>query len=855
MRDRIEDAIAVGERNKRTMELVHNWCGHVKAKRHGGIGMVEQMTGLPIGHFFLECPHAPAGGMAAFEFSETALDFYDRNCVDCRHRKPMRFPTISVLVAERDQRVAAQRVKQERAEEVKADRLAARQAARQAIRTSLDPVAATTLDRITELDRQEEGADRRLVETAKLARETFTPEIIDHLFDLINSNEHWLVGPCLETVSNLPVDGARLCNAALQAMRSPGHARLGGAIVQKNAAAADPSLIAGALPSIVSLANPPSFDFGPSRRRDPVPGPLRALYDQHKDAVRAGLREMLERKDAYIARLSALGLEALIPRDPSLASFLIPELIARVARAKHLLEGHEDDVEKALDDIRDTLVLCFIADPSKVDQLIQDYLIGASDEGTAQLYKIYDEVLRGVRFSRDVNKAPVFTPAHDAAFRRLVVAASGARTHEVERATSGFFDGGPYDLAPLAVKHIDLLLGTAAVVDAKRETLKEQPLDKKKPESRLERYNQLQHLSGLADSFVRWACLSAAKADLVSITSVLEFLRALPEGRDQLVGSIVGHFHAMMRTPEGLIACLPDFYSAQVGSSQLVRSYAATAFGELSSTARKNLPSLAFEAFCTQLSDPFLIVHKAAAHALERFTLPDEFKVRAQIALSGIIVSYAKDRPRDEALVRAVALYARKFACAEEMVGDVGRFFVQILTKAEPYVAAKEIKYGRNVFQNAPGYTRLLIQLIEDGQALSIYGEDLVERLGDLSPVMVREEQVALLALGKKQIANGPHLVGVLIERFTSAGLWAEALELAKAAHDEIEDNVRNTQIRLHASLRMIACDFEDAVSENDAARASRLAEEFDAAQAAIEEDYETHRVRRDPLRGLSGAG
>src|SRR6185312_14294801 len=268
MRDRIEDAIAVGERNKRTLELVHNWCGHVRARRHGGIGMVEQMTGLPIGHFFLECPHAPAGGMAAFELSETALDFHDRNCVDCKRRKPMGFPTLAVLLAERDQRVAAQRAEQERAQQVKADRLAARETARQALRASLDPVAATTLDRITELDRQEDGADRRLVETAKLAPETFTPEITDHLFDLINSNEYWLVGPSLETVSNLPVDGARLCNAALRAMCSPGHGQLGGTIVQKRCAAADPSLIAGALPSIVSLANPPSFDFGPPQRRD-----------------------------------------------------------------------------------------------------------------------------------------------------------------------------------------------------------------------------------------------------------------------------------------------------------------------------------------------------------------------------------------------------------------------------------------------------------------------------------------------------------------------------------------------------------------------------------------------------------
>lgn len=46
-----------------------------------------------------------------------------------------------------------------------------------------------------------------------------------------------------------------------------------------------------------------------------------------------------------------------------------------------------------------------------------------------------------------------------------------------------------------------------------------------------------------------------------------------------------------------LIACLPDLYSARVGSSQLVRSYATTAMGEMRGTTHDNLPSLAFEAF------------------------------------------------------------------------------------------------------------------------------------------------------------------------------------------------------------------------------------------------------------------
>jgi hypothetical protein len=853
MRDRIEDAMAVGERNQKTLELLRNWCGHVQPRRHGGVGMVEMATGLPIGHFFLECPYAPAGGMAAFELSETALDFHDRNCVGCKHRKPMGFPNLSVLLAERNQRVAQQRLEQERAQREKENRFAAREVSRQKIRTSLDSVAATTLDSIAEMDRQEEGAAQRLIETAKLAPETFTPEIIDHVFDLISSQEHWLVGPCLEAISHLPVDSSRLCNAALTAMRSIGHAQIGGPIVEKHCGQADPSLIAGALPSIVSLANPPMFRFGPGQRREPVMGPLKALYGQHKDAVRAGLRQMLEQKRPYTVRLAALGLEALIPLDTSLASFLVPELVAKLARSNHLLEGSEDEIEDALGDMRDALVMSFTADPDKVDQLIQDFLLGASDEGSAELFKIYDKVLREVRFGRDRVEPPPITRAHDVAFRRLIVAASEAKSHEVERATSGFFHGEPYDMAPLAAKHIDLLLGTAAVLDAKRASLREQPLDKKRPDAALERHNQLQHVANLSESFVRWACLSAAKAGLTSIKSILEFLRGLPEDSDRLRGSIVGNFHAMMRTPEGLIACLPDFYSAQVGSSQLVRSYAATSFGEMRSAMRNNLPSLAYEAFCAQLNDPFVIVHKAAVRALDRFTLPDEFVARAKSALAGIILYYAKEKPRDEFLVKVIDLYVRRYAEEADMGGAMGTLFIGMLKNGLPYVVAGEIKYGRNAYQRAPGYVGLLIQLFDDHDAISIYGEDLVERIGDLPPDAVREERESLLALGKKTAMQRPQLVAVLIERLTGANLWTDALDLTKSVYQGIEDNIRNTPVRLQMSLWMLACDFEDAVGMNDTGRTERAGKEFRATLTAIEEDNAAHRERRDPLRGLSG--
>jgi hypothetical protein len=102
--DRIQQAIDAGQKNLQTMKLIRNWCANAKVVKHGGTGLVEMQTGLPIGHHFIECPHAPAGGMAAWDLADTAIDFYDRNCADCKVRKPVGMPNISGLVAERDKK-------------------------------------------------------------------------------------------------------------------------------------------------------------------------------------------------------------------------------------------------------------------------------------------------------------------------------------------------------------------------------------------------------------------------------------------------------------------------------------------------------------------------------------------------------------------------------------------------------------------------------------------------------------------------------------------------------------------------------------------------------------------------------
>src|SRR5260370_10602702 len=180
---RIDRALEIGESNKRTSELIRNWCAHVSIKKDGGGGLVELETGLPIGPRFLECPHARAFGMAGVDLAHIALDFHDRNCVNCKFRQPVGLPNLTTLVTEREAYRTQQQQAQQRAEQEVAQRLAGRESTRQQLRPYLDTMAATTLDLISELDSApSEDVARRLVQTAEVAPEPLASQIMDHLF-------------------------------------------------------------------------------------------------------------------------------------------------------------------------------------------------------------------------------------------------------------------------------------------------------------------------------------------------------------------------------------------------------------------------------------------------------------------------------------------------------------------------------------------------------------------------------------------------------------------------------------------------------------------------------------------------
>lgn len=856
--DQIQRAIEIGKKNQRVIELIRNWCANVSVKLGGGTGLVEQQTGLPIGPRFLECPHAPAGGMAGMDLTSIAIDYYDRNCVDCKFRKPVGLPNLKSLVDKRDAQRARQQQAQRQAEQEVADRLAAREAVRRDIRPRLDPLAATTFDQISELDRtRSKDAGARLVQIAELAPETFTPEIIDHLFTLIDSEEYWLIEPCLAAFTRLPVDKTRLCNTALAVLHSYSAREVVAKIIEEDCQYADEAPIVAALPELIRLAIPaPSrFGFGPERVVS-FPGPLREAYRLHAAAIKIGFKEFLERKDAESVRTAARGLAFLGKQDASLSGFLVPELAAKLARAKWLIKGsQEEEVEETIQDVRHALTRAFEDKPQETDAVIAEYLNGATSEGVNELYHVYRDVLWKVRRH---DEELILTDAHRIAFRRLVTAATESQIEEVADTAREVFRGAPYELTPLAGEEIDLLLGSAAIAAQKLRDFDANTANEPGDFlSQLQRRSQRDALANLEMSFVQWACTAAGRYGVASVEKVLGILKNLPADSDSLRAAIIRHFDKMMVSADHLALCLPHYYSALVGSSQVVRAGAADALGGMEPRILDDLPDLVFEAFTALLTDAYVIVHYAAVKALERFELPDAFRQAARNALWSLIVHYAPRSVQDgfnaRFLMEMMDLYIHRYATAADRAGRLGDQFIAVMSTLRPSDVAGELRHvGRSYYQN-PKYAALLFKLMTDKQVMSTYHDSLIDQIDGLSPKSLYNERAAAVALSKTMGKHFPRMLAVLIENLTAARAWKEAAEITSAAYDGVENTTRMKPIRLHMGLRKIACDFEAAIAAGNVEALGKLATEWKATATELQNDEETHRARRDPLFGIRG--
>jgi len=797
----IDRAVASGERNKRTIELVRNWCAHAKVKKFGGVGLVEQQTGLPIGHHSMECDYAPAGGMAAWDFADAALDFYDRNCVGCAKRQVVRLPNLSNLVEERSRAQACAAAERERQSKAAQEAASRRRRARESLRAGQAATVLTLLDDFERLDLEHsEDARVRIVETAKLAPEVFTPAIVNHVFDLLDAREHWFTEAGLQVLQYLSVDKRRLMSSAMRCLSDHDATDTAASLVQENLDHIDPAMVPEAVPALALLARSPRSSLPPDTQSF-RPAPLLAVFGRWPQQVCAGIAKLLDQRHPYWVMTGARSLSVIAEIDPSIPLRFVQSLSAKLARAHLLID--EDESSRGPDDVcadlQEALSLALLADPVSTDETLMGYYEGASREGEARLIGVYKRLFAQARRDDKIAEQAGYATV----LRRLIWAATTSPNDEVLREVLHAFYGEPDALADVARSQLDLLLGSAALMD---DRVAEAGTDARIQRHNnmfeaLERSNRRHILYQLSESFTRWAAAAAGDDDRAT-SQYVEFLMKAGADHEELSSTLVGQTHFLMHNPRGLNAVLPVLYSALVGASNLMRASAAKTLGKLDHRRVSDLPNLVFEAFIPLLRDPYVVVHQSAVRALERFELPDAFDSVAASALSNLIVAYKDEKASHTFLMDCIALFVQRYVDDEAKRKGVVEVLVALIHGIEPDVAVRKLRHISRKVAHARGYAELVLRIVRDDKAMAYLEEDVMKLLYDVPAAALLTHRTEVEAAALNRIERR-FVVSSFLEVLTRVGAWPEAQRLAQASWEQVPDTIQMRQVKWSARLQL----------------------------------------------------
>lgn len=389
IQDEIDRATAIGLENAEILALAANWCGHIGVTRGpmGGVGLIEQATGLPVGGGSLRCSYARAPTSFGMQLKLGAADFYARNCIGCADHKPTgRAPHLGdwadAILAERDEhaRMAAE------ARRAAQEKRRGRSEQRRFLLGVPDPAVQAILDLVERVDAEEpdEEAERLLVKHAQLSPQDFPDALLDHL-----ASEGLAIGrgPLLEVVFEVfERTGRPALEAVLQlafaAVANGVAAQAGGALIAQHATEipADERTQRG----LVHLAAG-AFEFRSDWQGSRPDGLLR-FFDLDPEGACSTVSALLRDAEPWARATAAHAAQALVRTRPASGDPLLPALLdCVVIEDRSRYHGDPWASSKAADVVGDILVY----EPTATDAAIVTRLQEAGEREARALWQCY----------------------------------------------------------------------------------------------------------------------------------------------------------------------------------------------------------------------------------------------------------------------------------------------------------------------------------------------------------------------------------------------------------------------------------------------------------------------------------
>jgi len=688
-----------------------------------------------------------------------------------------------------------------------------------------------------------------LEQLAALAPETFTRKIIDHLLPAVTSEylpysipaARALLGAELKKDERLGV-AVRLIDSFANFLEAINCILLeADEITKENLEIVVPNFVSMAVPP------PPGIFFGGDEPREYNAYPIKTLYKKRPDDLCEHIDSLLNSLEP--SHIGAASKTLLAIEDVNLFSKYARSILGKLMRRRTLLpkERRESSVVHYL---RETASKCFEHSPTATDAIIQSYLDDNDELGRKEAFRLYRRAIK-IGFREKVT----IGEAQHTAFKRLLWAAVDKPDEHMDEAGQ-FFRNAWDELAELAERNFDDLIGAAATLSEKYKAVDQEPTIEIAHHTlfQMDQNNKRSAIDSLQGALMEWAAIGARSRGEEGIEDFLDLYRKLPEDQTQMRGNMIVHVSKLVTGVSSLNAVLSDWYRALMDESTLVRASAVQAWKDVPHRLREDFPDLFFEAFAALLTDPYVMVHRSVVRTLDRRSFPEHKRHLLYHGLSNLILHYANENKRQDFVVDCIGVFASLCLSEEQRTGKIGKYLCEILLTLEEsalYHAVDRLDYR---FSDTPDFLKVAIKSLKSDYTRSISIDDSMSSILRASSAEVqkctREIEEAFKALQPLQPEDFIEAL-FLISTLTRADSYNAALRCIKIILDDIPEQDRHLHRKIRSELVHTACKIEECLAENKNWLA--LAEHWrDLVEDLKKDDEERTELRHFPPSLLS---
>lgn len=568
--------------------------------------------------------------------------------------------------------------------------------------------------------------------------------------------------------------------------------------------------------------------------------PVQTLYAKRTGDIHEVVETLIN--DAKSGKIGAAVEIILAVDDDQLLLEHSRTVIAKLMRRRTLLSNERQD-SSVLYYLREAASRCLDHFPEETDRIIQSFLADRDEVGEGEAFRTYRSVLKHA-----YREKVVIGEAQRIAFKRLLWAAVTNPTRRMADATQ-FFQHSWDEFAPLAVEHFDDLIGAAATLSEKYEAIgKESALEIENDTlAEMERRSKRTTIDSLQGALIAWAALGAHSKGRDGIEEFLSLYRRLPEDQVQMRGNMIVHVSKLLTGVQSLNLVLSDWYRALMDESALVRASAVQAWENVPYELVQHIPDLFFEAFAVSLTDPYVIVHRSAIHALRRRSIPKEKRGLVQGAIWNLILQYAKDSKTSDFTVDCIDVLAYLCLTKEDLRGRFGELLSDILLSLEEGALYRAVDRLYLSFSQTPSFVKVALKALQDDYTRSISTDDcettILRAPSDELKKCINELQTAFDTFSPFRVENFRTLL-VLASACSRAGRFDIGAARFKQISEEIPHGDRSKLCRLETALVAAAFEFERAIGEDE--DIVNISKNWNGLTAELEKENEERSNLRD---------